>query len=201
MIYQRFLRFRKKSTGRTISKQVLNLMVLFLLLSCKTEYQKLEETELASGKVENELFLGLELKMSKKKFFETCWELNKQGVLVNGASELSVVYSLDMPSGNAAKMQFYPDFYEDKIYLMPMEFSYEGWAPWNEELSAEKLLEDTIALLEEWYGEGFIEVSNEDRTQVAFVKMDGNRRIRVFKKHLSRVRAEIVDLPVQKKME
>jgi len=171
------------------------------LLSCKTDYQKLEEEELSSGRVENELYLGLELGMTKKQFFETCWELNKQGILVNGPSELSVLYNLDMPSGKPANMHFYPKFYDDKIYMMPMEFSYDGWAPWNEDLNADKLLEDTMALFEKWHGKGFIEVSNEDRSQVAFVKMDGNRRIRIFKKHLSSVRAEIVDLPVQKKID
>jgi len=171
------------------------------LLSCKTDYQKLEEKELSSGRVKNELYFGLELGMTKKKFFETCWELNQQGILTNGPSELSVVHSLEMPSTKPAKMHFYPKFYDDKIFLMPMEFSYEGWAPWNEDLNADKLLEDTIALFEQWYGEGFIEVANKDRSQVAFVKMDGNRRIRIFKKHLSSVRAEIVDLPVQKKIE
>ncbi|WP_192346982.1 hypothetical protein [Algoriphagus sp. Y33] len=171
------------------------------LLSCKTEYQKLEEDELSSGKVENELYLGLELGMTKKQFYETCWELNHKGILTNGPSELSVEYSLKMPSDKPAKMRFYPKFHEDKIYLMPIEFSYDGWAPWNENLNADKLLEDTINLFEEWYGKGFIEVSNEDRSQVVFVKMDGNRRVRVFKKHLSSVRAEIVDLPVQKMTE
>lgn len=175
--------------------------LISILLSCKTEYQKLEEEALSSGKVANELYLGLELGMTKKQFFETCWELNHQGILTNGPSELSVVYNLDMPSKKPAKMQFYPKFYEDKIFLMPMEFSYDGWAPWNDELSADELLKDTIALFEEWYGKGFIEVANEDRSQIAFVKMDGNRRIRIFKKHLSSVRAEIVDLPVQKMIE
>lgn len=186
-----------KSTSSILSV----CLILLVVVSCKTEYQKLEEEELSSGRVENDLFLGLKLGMAKKEFFETCWELNSQGILVNGPPELSVVYQLELPSGNSAKMQFYPKFNDDKIYLMPMEFSYDGWAPWNEELSVDTLLKDTIEQLEVWYGEGFIEVSNEDRSQVAFVKMDGNRRIRVFKKSISKVRAEIVDLPVQKKME
>ena len=188
-------------TNQLYMKSASAIFLAFListLLSCKTEYQKLEEEALSSGKVANELYLGLELGMTKKQFFETCWELNHQGVLTNGPSELSVVYNLEMPSGNSAKMRFYPEFYEDTIYLMPIEFSYDGWAPWNKDLNADKLLEDTIDLFEKWYGEGFIEVANEDRSQVAFVKMDGNRRIRIFKKHLSSVRAEIVDLPVQK---
>jgi len=175
--------------------------LVFTLLSCKTDYQKLEEKELSSGKVENELYLGLSLGMTKKQFFDTCWKLNQEGILNNGGAELSVVYDLIMPSDKPATMNFYPKFYQDKIYLMPIEFNYDGWVPWNEELSAENLLIDTIALFEKWYGEGFIEVANEDRTQVAFVKMDGNRRIRIFKKHISVVRAEIVDLPVQKNID
>lgn len=177
-----------------------SLFLVSILFSCQSEYAKLEKQELSSGKVVNELFFGLELGMNRKAFFETCWEQNRQGVLTNGPTELSVEHSLTLPSGNPAKMRFYPKFEEDRIYLMPVEFQYEGWAPWNEELSVEKLREDVVKLFEDWYGPGFIEVSNADKSQIAFVKMDGNRRIRVFKKHLSVVRAEIVDLPVQRKL-
>ncbi len=181
-------------------KSVKISVLSLLLFSCKTPYEKLEEAELASGKEVKELFLGLELGMEKREFFRTCWELNKQGILTNGPSELLVEYRAKMPSGNPTIMRFYPKFEQDKIYLMPVEFSYEAWAPWNEELSAEKLREDVVSLFEEWYGPGFIEVTNEDKSQIAFVKMDGNRRIRIFKKHLSVVRAEISDLPVEKKL-
>lgn len=177
-----------------------SLILFSILFSCQSEYAKLEKQELSSGKIVNELFFGLELGMDRKAFFETCWEQNRQGVLTNGPTELSVEHSLKMPSGNAARMRFYPKFEEDRIYLMPVEFQYEGWAPWNEELSVEKLREDVVKLFEDWYGPGFIEVTNEDKSQIAYVKMDGNRRIRVFKKHVSIVRAEIVDLPVQRKL-
>src|SRR5690606_3518994 len=165
-----------------------------LLFSCKTPYEKLEDEELASGKEVKELFLGLELGMEKREFFKTCWELNKQGILTNGPSELLVEYQAKMPSGNPAKMRFYPQFEQNRIYLMPVEFSYDGWAPWNEDLKAERLREDVVKLFEEWYGPGFMEVTNEDKSQIVYVKIDGNRRIRIFKKHLSVVRAEISDL-------
>jgi hypothetical protein len=181
-------------------KSVKILAFSLLLFSCKTPYEKLEETELASGKEVKELFLGLELGMEKRDFFETCWKLNKEGKLTNGPSELSVEYQAEMPSGNPAKMRFYPKFEQERIYLMPIEFTYDGWAPWNEELKAEKLREDVVKLFEEWYGPGFIEVSSEDKSQIVYVKMDGNRRIRIFKKHISVVRAEISDLPVEKKL-
>lgn len=176
-----------------------SFFILFIT-SCGSEYQRLEERELESGKVVNELFFGLELGMDQKQFFEICWARNKEGILTNGPSELSVEHSLVFPSGNPGKMRFYPEFEEGKIYLMPVEFSYDGWSPWNENLKVENLREDVVKLFEKWYGEGFIEVTNEDKSQIAFVKMDGNRRIRVFKKTISSVRAEIVDLPIQKNL-
>ncbi|WP_245803583.1 hypothetical protein [Algoriphagus marinus] len=180
------------------SAKLVIIMALVLLSSCKSEYEKVESRELASGKIVNEIFLGLELGMDKKKFYETCWDLNKQGVLSNGPGELSIEYNAELPSGNPAKMRFYPKFEDDKIYMMPVEFTYEGWAPWNEELAVEKLREDVVAFYEQWFGPGFFEVTNEDKTQIVFVKIDGNRRIRVFKKHESVVRAEIMDLKFKK---
>jgi hypothetical protein len=181
----------------------LNIFALLLLssTSCQSEYEKMESRELKSGKVANEIFLGLELGMPQKAFYETCWELNKKGILSNGPSELSVEYTAKMSSGNAAKMRFYPKFEDQKIYMMPVEFTYEGWAIWNEDLAAEKLREDVIKLFEEWYGPGFIEVTNEDKSQIVFVKVDGNRRIRIFKKQISIVRAEIVDLNILRQKE
>lgn len=181
-------------------KFVNSFILALFLFSCQSEYEKLEKKELASGKEVKELFFGIELGMDRKSFFDTCWEMNKQGKLSNGPTELSIEYKAEMPSGNPARMRFYPKFEQDLIYLMPIEFTYEGWAPWNEDLSAENLREDVVKLFEEWYGPGFIEVTNEDKTQIVFVKMDGNRRIRIFKKHISAVRVEISDLPVEKKL-
>jgi len=180
------------------SKFLLITVLLISSVSCKSEYEKMESSELGSGKVVNEIFLGLELGMSKKAFYETCWDLNKKGILSNGPSELSVEYDAKMPSGNPAKMRFYPKWEDEKIYMMPVEFTYEGWAPWNEDLDAKNLREDVVKLFEEWYGPGFIEVTSEDKSQIVYVKVDGNRRIRIFKKQLSIVRAEIVDLKIQK---
>lgn len=177
------------------------LFIVLLFASCQSHYEKVEKEELASGKVSNELFLGLELGMPKKEFFGTCWELNSQGILNNGPTELSVEYKPEMPSRNPVYMRFYPKFENDGLYFMPIEFTYQGWSPMNEELTVEKLREDVVALFESWYGPGFFEVSNEDKSLIAFVKIDGNRRIRVFKKSISAVRAEIVDLRVQKQVE
>ena len=89
----------------------------------------MEEKELASGKIQNDLFLGLELGMDKKIFYEKCWEMNKQGILLNGPTELSIEYQVELPSALPSKMRFYPKFNQDKIYQMPVDYTYEGWAP------------------------------------------------------------------------
>jgi hypothetical protein len=182
---------------------ILPIAILLILgtSSCKSDYQKMVEKELSSGEIVDELFLGLKLGMTKKEFYETCWELNKEGVLTNGPTELSVEYDAKLPSGKTAKMRFYPKFEDDQLYLMPIEFTYLEWAPWNEELSAENLRTDIVSLFEEWYDTQFIEVANEDKSQLAYVSVNRNRRIRIFKKHLSVVRAEILDLKVQEKIE
>ncbi len=187
----------KRLNLKSLSKGLISFALL-ALVSCQSDYQKMEARELSSGKEVNDIFLGLELGMSQKSFYEVCWDLNKEGVLTNGPTELSVEYKADMPSGNLAFMRFFPKFNEKKIYLMPVEFTYEAFAPWNEELNSDVLLEDVKGLFEDWYGKGFIEVTDKDQTKKAWVKVDGNRRIRIFKKHISVVRAEIVDLPLYK---
>lgn len=181
-------------------KFVTSIVFTLILFSCQSEYEQLERKELNSGKLVNDLFFGLELGMDRKAFYDSCTVLNKKGILRDGPSELMVEYQANMPSGKAAKMSFYPKYENDKIYLMQVEFSYEGWSQGNEDLTVEKLREDVMKLFEEWHGPGFIEVSNEDKSQIVFVKMDGNRRIRIFKKHISAVRVEISDLPVEKKL-
>ena len=172
------------------------LVLLTVALSCnpKTEYDKVKERELASGKVVNDLFLDLNFGMDRKTFYGTCWEHNKNGILINGAHHLRILYKPEMPSGKATDMNFYPDFEEDRLVFMPIEFIYQDWFPNKEEFSSTELKKDVVDLLESWYGPGFFEVANKDKTISAMVKIDGNRLIRVFKKNLTTVRVEIINL-------
>lgn len=172
------------------------IMLIGGMLSCaqKTEYDIIKERELSSGKTINELFLDLSFGMDKKTFYTTCWEHNKKGILTNGGHALSIHYKPEMPSGKNADMYFYPQFAEDKLIFMPIEFTYPSWFPNTEEYSSTLLKEDVVDLLEIWYGPGFFEVSNKDKSISAMVKIDGNRLIRVFKKNLQSVRVEMMDL-------
>jgi len=55
-------------------------------------------------------------------------------------------------------------------------------------------------MFEAWYGKGFIEINHPQRGS-AFVKMDGNRRISIWKEDDQRVRASFTDVPVEKIVE
>lgn len=175
------------------------IIFLNIVVACqpKSEYERVKEREISSGKVVEDLFLDLHLGMGRKEFFGTCWEHNKKGILTNGSHYLMVQYKPQMPSGKVADMFFYPQFEDNKLYFMPMEFVYPGWFPGNDEYANEVLFGDVVDLLENWYGDGFFEVANKDRSIRAMVKIDGNRLIRVFKKDISTVRVEILDLRVK----
>lgn len=76
-------------------------------------------------------------------------------------------------------MNFYPIFYENRIIEMPVRFLYNGWAPWNKELSASKLALDVKQWYEDIYGKGFITVTHPMKGE-AYTKIDGNRRITIY---------------------
>ncbi|WP_373494675.1 hypothetical protein [Aquiflexum sp.] len=175
------------------------LVSLILAMSCqqKTEYDKVKERELASGKVVEELFLDLKFGMAKKDFFTTCWEWNKKGVLTNGSHVLQVRYEPEMPSGKEVEMFFYPEFENNKLYFMPIEFRYPGWSPTSPETTNDKLLKDVVGLMEGWFGNGFFEVKDKSGQVSVWVKIDGNRLIRIFIKDRTNVRAEMLDLRIK----
>lgn len=177
--------------------------VFFFSCKQKSDYHRMVERELASGVRHDSLFLGLHLGMTSKDFYTYCWELNKQGLIRQGAANTSVYYQIkdfSYPAG----MDFYPNFYKDKIVAMPIVFAYDSWAPWNRHLFAENLKKEVLALMEKWYGRGFLEIDNPDLVGLsgnAFVKVDGNRRISIYNVDDASVRVDIVDLLAQREME
>ena len=149
------------------------------LFSCQSEYEKMVKRELASGVQSDSLFFGLYLGMTNKDFFSRCWELNKQGVLFHGGQNTTVEYRFE-DFGKAATMNFYPDFHEGKIYEMPVTFAYNAFAPWDSTYSPDTLLDQTMAFITPWFGEGFITLSHPERGEV-LAKVEGNKRVLVYK--------------------
>lgn len=180
---------------RSIITAIMFLSLAFVYTSCtkRSEYQKLVDTELATNVRQDSLFLGISLQMESKAFFGHCWELNKQGILTNGVAN-QIKYDVSDKFNHEASMFFYPKFVDGKIFEMPMEFQYNNWALWNQELSVENLMEEVKIFLENEYGEGFIKMVNEDGSKSVWVKVDGNRRIRVYRKSISAVAVVFTDL-------
>ena len=164
-------------------------------------YVAMEARELARNERFDSLFFGLYLGMPSKDFYTHCWELNKKGLIKQGASNTSVYY--EVPDfKHPAGMDFYPKFHNGKIAEMPIEFNYTAWAPWNKHLFADSLKLEVHSLMEKWFGTGFIKIENPYKIGGdALVKIDGNRRISIYNTDDSKVFVDIVDLPLVKEIE
>ncbi len=175
-------------------------LVIFLIFICitsgcspKAKYERRLKNELASGVRYDSLFMGLYLGMTEKDFYLHCWQLNKKGLIRQGESNTTVYYTLKNQLKYPAAMDFYPKFIQGKIFEMPVRFKYVGWAPWNKNLSSDNLQNNLVKWYEKTYGKGFIEVSHSLHG-TAFVKVDGNRRISIFKESDLYVWAVFTDL-------
>jgi hypothetical protein len=95
-------------------------------------------------------------------------------------------------------MNFFPDFYQDKIFKMRTEFSYDAWAPWNKAQSTDVLLPDVLEYFQKRFPEGnpFITIPDSSRGTI-HVKLDGNRRIVIRKSDERVVKADFTDLTVE----
>ncbi len=187
------------------------LFVLFFTLSLamlgscgsttSSEYKKMEEKELASGVREDSLFLGIYLGMTSQDFYDHCWKLNKQGVIMEGTGNTTVHYDIE-EFKYPASMEFYPAFDQGLISAMPISFTYDAWSPWNKHLFSDKLIVEVLDLMKQWYGDGFIEIPNPNPIgSNAWVKVDGNRRISVYYVDDTKVKVDIVDLIAMKESE
>jgi hypothetical protein len=166
-----------------------------MLSACKSDYERLVERELASGVRHDSIFMGIYLGMSAKDFYAQCWELNKQKLIRQGNSNTSVLYEMTELK-HKADMNFYPTFNGDKILEMPVIFSYTAWAPWNKELWSDSLILDVKNLMEKWYGPGFIKLEHPEKG-IRWVKVDGNRRIMLWKEDDQQVKALYTDLTME----
>ena len=175
----------------------IGLLLLILATACHSEYHQRVEEELAKGIRQDSLFLGITFGMSPKEFYAHCWDLNKQGLIHEGTQNMTVMYEVkDLKE--PATMNFYPDFYENKIYEMPVTYAYKAWAPWNKELFADSLQQDVLKLYQKQYGNDFIAVEHPEKG-VAYVRVDGNRRISIFKENDTQVKVLFTDLLAERK--
>lgn len=143
------------------------------------------------------LFLGISLGMDAKAFYDHCWTLNKEKKVIHGPTNQSVEYAFEMEPGIKVFMRFYPYFYKDKIYQMPVTFTYERWAPWARDYHADKLIEKVVPMLNTWYG-GEFQSKVDPRKGRVYARIDGHRRMFAFVKDEQFVQLVITDMDAEK---
>ncbi len=169
-----------------MKKEILWLLPIFIFIwifsGCtpNAKYERMLKRELKSGIRNDTLFMGIHFGMSEKEFYTRCWDLNKQGLIKQGMRNMTVEYILKDELKYPGTMDFYPEFVDGIISELPVQFLYNGWTPWNKSLSTDSLQVDVLKWYEKQYGNGFLEVEHSKRG-IAYVKIDGNRRISIFK--------------------
>jgi hypothetical protein len=166
-----------------------------------SEYNRLVKKELAKGTRSDSLFFGIYLGMPSKAFYDHCWDMNKKGLFTNGNYNTSVLYKLNKDLKYPASMNFYPAFYDGRIFSMWASYEYDGWAPWNKKLSSDSLLPDVVNMYKKWYQQGndFITITDKVKGTI-YVKVDGNRRITIGRFDDRYVKVDYTDLLVEEKV-
>ena len=76
-------------------------------------------------------------------------------------------------------------FDDDRIMKgMDIRFNYYSWIAWREEYNSDNLINEIKDTLQLWYpGNDFIEIDLklDSKNNLAYVKVDGNRQITMYK--------------------
>lgn len=175
-----------------LSFSLIFCLITIFIISCEpeNEYQRRLETELSKGTQVDSLFLGYHFGMTQDEFYKHSWELNSQEIVTG---QQTIHYKLDGMK-SPTSMEFYPQFKDGKIYQMPVEVHYDGWAPWNKDLFSDSLMVDMKELYEEKYNADFFKSVHPESKKEAFIDIQGNRRISIFKSDDRIVAIEFLDL-------
>lgn len=176
------------------------LMCSWMLTSCKSEYTKYVERELATGIKNDSLIFGIKMGQTRKDFFSICWQLNKDKVLSHGNGNSTVKYEevLDSTQDQSFRkdLLFYATFDEnDTIVGMDMTYYYAAWAPWNKDKFSTTLADSLqVKFMKDYGGNPFLPIPLDNEKYKAFVKIDGNRQILIYPKDDKEVVVKIEDL-------
>jgi hypothetical protein len=162
------------------------------MVSCESDYSKFVKRELATGVKNDSLFFGMKFNDSKKDFFDICKELNEKELVTHGPQNKFVKYNMKSNGGDVSNIQmlFYGIFDKDgmkvfdrdkKMTGLNMRFSYSAWAPWNKNLYSSELIPVLKDTLKKWFpGNEFMTVDIKEINKKTYVKIDGNRQIKMY---------------------
>lgn len=174
-----------------------SLILIIFIQGCDSSIFNSSEDNISET---DSLFLGFYLGMPQKDFFDLCTELNKQQKITQGpGGSTNVEYRIVDEYDSEISMRFFPTFIDEKVYEMPVIYSYIAWAPWNRQYWAENLLPKVLEKYKEVYGDDF-ELLNHPTQGKVYYKIDGKRRINLFVKDEQFVQAVFTDLKVEKRL-
>lgn len=176
------------------------LLVVIVGISCQSEYTQTVKQELKTGIVHDSLILGMYMGQTQKEFYAHCWDLNKNKLISQGTGNRYAKF-YDIPDSTEdplLKMEvlFYGIFDEDKVMRgMDMKYSFTAWAPWNEDLHSDPLIEYLKGkYMKDYPGNDFLTVESENLNTDVFAKVDGNRQILIYPIDNKEVSVKIEDL-------
>lgn len=176
---------------------LLTILIALLNTNCDTKTGFLSPE---TNSEKDSLFLDMYLGMDKKDFFDHCTALNKQEIIVQGGGgTTNVEYRMKEEFDSEVVMRFFPTFIDDKIFEMPVIYSYVAWAPWNKQYWSDVLLEQIATLYKKGYGDDFRLIEHPVQGKV-YIKIDGKRRINIFVKDEQFVQVVFTDLKVEKRL-
>jgi hypothetical protein len=175
-----------------------SILILFSLYSCvESDYTKMVKAELAKGIRMDSILLGINFGDSRNEFYGKCFDLNKKHLVTQGPDGSSVQYIFSdsvKSERQQIKVLFVPSFDEQDILSnLDLKFSYLAWAPWNENLQSDSLEIEVLRLLKNWYrGNDFMLVNVDE--ELIPIKLDGNRRIMVYKYDTESIVVRVQDI-------
>lgn len=183
---------------------LLLIIIAALFTGCKSEYQRAIETGLASGEIHEDLVLDMKVGWTRKEFYAHCWDMNKEQKIHQGSGNKYARYYVKPGEFYGIKeeidMLFYGIFDEEQIMIgMDMKMSYVKWAPWNEDMKSDALLEKMKQhYIHTYGGNEFISINTGKEDLVASVKIDGNRQILIYPTSDKDIAVKIEDLRYKK---
>ncbi len=190
--------YRKLNNLSNVLGLIVASILLISLQSCKTEYEKMVESELGSGVVHDSLIFDLKIGQTKKEFYKYCWDMNKSQKITAGSGNKYAKFVLPADSTDMhpdkINVQFFGMFDENDVMQgMEMKMGYYSWAPWLEQFDSDKLLlKIKDKMLEDYPGNDFVEI--EVGEVIALVKVDGNRQISMYPITQQEIMVKIEDL-------
>lgn len=167
-----------------------NWLITLLLISlsatgCRNEpnYAGLVAQELARAAQVDQLVLGLHFNMPMETFFRYCFEMNQQGLFFQNQGDAQVLYTYQEEFGTPVDFVFFPVGGHQSIQELEGAMTYQSWAPFTRDFTAEKLQQEVIRYFEkELGGRSFIPIDHPlQYWPKAYVKLDANRKILLYR--------------------